>query len=111
MRANLCERLCRLCGGGEPDTAYTVGLLSVLDAMMSQPLDDVIDELPLPDEVKRAIVAHEGFYGNVLDSTKLLERNQWPGLDCPNLSTADVVEAYAESSALAFTTMELLDKR
>jgi EAL and modified HD-GYP domain-containing signal transduction protein len=109
LRANLCERLCRLCGQGEPDTAYTVGLLSVLDAMMARPLDAVIDELPLPDEVKRAIVGREGGYGRILASAIQLEQNERPALACPNTDIADFVEAYAASSEMAFTTMELLD--
>ena len=60
LRANLCERLCRLCKTGSPETAYTVGLLSVMDAMLSQPLTSLMDQLPLSDQVKRAIVAHAG---------------------------------------------------
>ena len=38
LRANLCERLSRLCGKGLPEAAYTVGLLSVFDAMLSRPM-------------------------------------------------------------------------
>ncbi|MCB1643177.1 MAG: HDOD domain-containing protein, partial [Xanthomonadales bacterium] len=66
LRANLCERLCRLCRSGTPETAYTVGLLSVMDLMLSQPLAGLMDQLPLSDDVKRAIIAHEGNYGQLL---------------------------------------------
>ena len=108
LRANLCERLCRLCRSGTPETAYTVGLLSVLDLMLSQPLAGLMDQLPLSDEVKRAIVAHEGGYGQLLEAAVTLERNEWPHGLCADIEPAVVIEAYAASSASAFNAMELL---
>ena len=108
LRANLCERLCRLCRSGTPETAYTVGLLSVMDLMLSQPLAGLMDQLPLSDQVKRAIVAHEGGYGQLLEAAVTLERNEWPHGLCADIEPAVVIEAYAASSASAFNTMELL---
>jgi len=108
LRANLCEHLCRLSKTGVPETAYTVGLLSVLDAMMSRPMDDLLKELPLPDEVKRAIVLREGPYGKLLDHCYRIERNDWPEDTGPGITPSDLVEAYAASSEAAFATLELL---
>ncbi|MEZ5587888.1 MAG: HDOD domain-containing protein [Sedimenticolaceae bacterium] len=108
LRANLCERLCRLCRSGTPETAYTVGLLSVLDLMLSQPLAGLMDQLPLSDEVKRAIVAHEGGYGKLLEAAVTLERNEWPQDLCADIEPAVMIEAYAASSESAFSAMELL---
>ena len=109
LRANLCERLCRLCAVGVPETAYTVGLLSVLDAMLSRPMSDLVDELPLGNDVKRALTHNEGTYGRYLDHTFKLERNDWPEDTCEGISASDLTEAYAASSEAAFMTMELLN--
>ena len=109
LRANLCERLCRLCRAGAADTAYTVGLLSVLDAMMSRPMDDLVRELPLSDEIKRAIALREGIYGRLLEHACRIERNEWPEDTCEGVTASDLVEAYAASSESAFTTLELLE--
>ena len=109
LRANLCERLCRLCRQGVPETAYTVGLLSVLDAMMSRPMADLVDELPLPEEVKRAIALREGPYGRLLDHAFRIERNEWPQDTCEGITQAALIEAYAASSEAAFSTMDLID--
>ena len=108
LRANLCERLCRLCKTGSPETAYTVGLLSVMDAMLSQPLTSLMDQLPLSDDVKRAIIAHEGNYGQLLEAAATLERNEWPQGLCADIEPASLVEAYAASSESAFNAMNLL---
>ena len=109
LRANLCERLSRLCGGGTPDTAYTVGLLSVLDAVLARPMQELMDELPLADEVKLAIVHHQGPYGQLLRAVLDLERNVWPKDACPGVDPAVIVEAYAASSEAAFSAMEVLN--
>jgi EAL and modified HD-GYP domain-containing signal transduction protein len=109
LRANLCERLCRLCGQGTPETAYTVGLLSVLDAMLGRPFASVLNELPLADEIKQAIALHQGPYGQLLEGALALERNAWPAAVCAHLDPADIVEAYAASSAAAFSTMDMID--
>lgn len=108
LRANLCERLCRLCKTGTPETAYTAGLLSVMDAMLSQPLAGLMDQLPLSDDLKRAIVSHEGNYGQLLEAAVMLERNEWPQGLCADIEPASLVEAYAASSESAFNAMDLL---
>jgi EAL and modified HD-GYP domain-containing signal transduction protein len=108
LRANLCERLCRLCATGVPETAYTVGLLSVLDAMMSRPMEGLVNELPLSDDVKRALTHHEGTYGRYLGHTFQMERNEYPQDTCKGITAADLAEAYLASSEAAFTTIELL---
>jgi EAL and modified HD-GYP domain-containing signal transduction protein len=108
LRANLCERLCRMCRQGVPEIAYTVGLLSVLDAMLARPMSELVKELPLPDDIKRAISQREGEYGRFLDHSVRMERNEWPHDTCAGISPADLAEAYAASAEAAFTAIELL---
>ncbi len=110
LRANLCERLCRLCGTGEPETAYTVGLLSILDAIMARPMSDLLKELPLPNEIKRAISDHDGDYGKILHIATKLERHEAPNGHCDGATPDQLVEAYAASTEAAFMTLELLDR-
>jgi EAL and modified HD-GYP domain-containing signal transduction protein len=108
LRANLCERLSRLCGKGLPEAAYTVGLLSVLDAMLSRPITELTAQLPLAEDIKRGLTHHEGSYGELLDGVMRLERNQWPSTLCAAVSPADLSEAFAASSATAFDIMAML---
>jgi c-di-GMP-related signal transduction protein len=85
-----------------------VGLLSVLDAILSRPLVDLVDEMSLPDPVRLGIVDYQGDYGEILAGSLKLERGEWPTLDCPNASREQFVEAFVESSELAFATLRLL---
>ena len=108
LRANLCEHFARLDRQVRPDTAYTVGLLSILDAMLGRPIESLMRELPLPDEIRRAIVVREGRYGDILDRVIRIERNEWPDVAAGGLPPAQALEAYASSSAAAFDTLASL---
>jgi EAL and modified HD-GYP domain-containing signal transduction protein len=107
LRANLCERLSRLWGVGAPDTAYTVGLLSILDGMLSLPMDQALAELPLPDPVKRAIGAREGDYGRILDSAIRLESGRLPPGD--EAEEARFMEIFLASSEAAFAALHAIE--
>ncbi len=108
LRANLCENLAKLCSIGEPDAAYTVGLLSVVDAMLGQPMDELMAELPLPAETKDAITLHDGPHGKLLRLAIQMERNEWAGEQCSDVPLADLMEAYAESTDAAFKMLEII---
>ena len=73
VRARLCETLAR-----EyrllPDSAFIVGLLSVCDALLDTPLEEIIPTLSLTDELKAAIVKREGRLGSLLTMAVGLER-------------------------------------
>lgn len=109
MRASLCETFAQLQDHGKPEIAYTVGLLSILDAVLAQPIDALMEDLPLDDEIKQAIVSHKGVYGELLKSALEIERNQWPTCDASGLDVAQITEAYLASSELAFGTIEMFD--
>jgi EAL and modified HD-GYP domain-containing signal transduction protein len=73
-RAKLCELLARNEGLRGADSAFAVGLLSVCDALLDTPLDEIIPELPLTPDVRDAIVSHEGRLGKILHEAVALQR-------------------------------------
>jgi len=77
IRARCCELLAKQCRLPKPDGFFTVGLFSSLDAMMDQPLEELLVELPLADESKAALLDHQGIFGEALNSTLAMERNDF----------------------------------
>ena len=77
VRAELCKSLAEEFASGQPDSGYTIGLLSTLDAMLSQPMPELLKELPLPQHMIEALDSHTGPYGNGLQCAIDLERCQW----------------------------------
>ncbi|MGI9287207.1 MAG: hypothetical protein ACR2P1_17625 [Pseudomonadales bacterium] len=66
VRAKFCELAGARLGGSNKDTFFTVGLLSVLDAMLDSDMETVLDSLTLCDEVHDALLTREGILGEVL---------------------------------------------
>lgn len=56
-----------------PDSAFLVGMLSLLDRLFGQPLAELLEELPLPPALRQALLAHEGELGRALHCAETLE--------------------------------------
>jgi EAL and modified HD-GYP domain-containing signal transduction protein len=52
---------------------FTIGLLSLADALLDAPLERVVAELPLADEVVDALLLREGPAGAILDAVTSYE--------------------------------------
>ena len=67
VRARMCESLAEA-SGQHPQTGFTVGLFSVLDAVLDRPMAQALDLLPLSDEICDALIDYRGPLGAVLKS-------------------------------------------
>jgi EAL and modified HD-GYP domain-containing signal transduction protein len=75
LRARLCETLMREQPEGNPDTAFTAGLLSVVDALLDRPMGEVLRALPVSDELYWALLGHGGPLGAALAMAIRIERH------------------------------------
>jgi EAL and modified HD-GYP domain-containing signal transduction protein len=66
VRARMCETVAQADGSRDADMYFTVGLLSVLDALAGRPMREILDELPLSQPVKAAILDQDGRLGAAL---------------------------------------------
>jgi EAL and modified HD-GYP domain-containing signal transduction protein len=76
LRGRLCEALARRLGTADPDTAFTAGVLSTVDALLDQPMFDALRTLPVTDELRWALLGRAGAVGSILDTAIRLERNR-----------------------------------
>lgn len=60
------------------DTAFMIGTFSLLDALLNMPMQEVLQQLPLNDESRRALLAHEGPLGTILSIIDAADRRQYP---------------------------------
>ncbi len=75
-RARFCELAGEeldLAGGSE---LFTLGLFSVIDALMDTPMQDVVDSLPLADDMREALVHRRGPLGELLDAVAAREQGE-----------------------------------
>jgi EAL and modified HD-GYP domain-containing signal transduction protein len=55
------------------DTAFTVGIMSLLDVLFGAPIVQLLAQISVADEVKEALISHSGFYGGMLQLVVELE--------------------------------------
>jgi EAL and modified HD-GYP domain-containing signal transduction protein len=70
-------RFCELAGEGNNDQLFTLGLFSVVDALMDAPMEDVLASMPFPDEMRDALVARTGPKGELLEAALSFERGEF----------------------------------
>jgi EAL and modified HD-GYP domain-containing signal transduction protein len=57
------------------DRAFMTGILSLLDALLEVPMDEVIAQMTLADDVALALVERSGRLGRLLQVAEALERS------------------------------------
>lgn len=78
VRARFCDLLSLKCGDPEnPPAAFLTGLFSLVDALLEQPLQDLLNDLPILPEIKAALTAEEGSLGQYLKLAKAFESGLW----------------------------------
>ncbi|MBX2801961.1 MAG: HDOD domain-containing protein [Myxococcales bacterium] len=108
VRAKMCERLAQLKRRDDPDAYYLSGLFSMLDAILDQPLKDVVGSLPLTPDIKQALLLKDGPIGQALRCVLAHEQANWGELDFEDLDDGEIQQAYLEALAWAFRTREAL---
>lgn len=60
IRARMCELLANSDPAIDDNQAFTVGLFSLLDAMLDQPMETLLDQIPLSMPIKLALLDRGG---------------------------------------------------
>lgn len=106
IRSKMCELLSEDHPQLNKDSAFIVGLFSTLDAMMDQPLPELLGTLPLSPEITRALLDRQGPYAVILNSVIAYERGEWDKLECAALSREAITEIYLRSLSWSNTIMQ-----
>ena len=96
VRAFLCKALVFSWPNLDDETAFTLGLFSLLDAFLDRPLEEICERLRLPDELTAALTNHQGDYGFILATTERMEKGQWEAIDWNVLQGLGVSPAQLE---------------
>ena len=48
------------------DIAFTVGIMSLMDALFGSPMEKILEQITVPEEVKEALLYRSGTYGELL---------------------------------------------
>lgn len=108
IRAKMCELFATRLDQGNAGTAFIIGMFSLLDAMMDAPMQELLESLPLADEITDALLRDSGPYSAILHNTVAYEFGDWDMIRCPELSESEISDIYLEAVDWANATMRSL---
>lgn len=97
IRGKFCEKVCTLLGLPNLEIYFTVGLFSTLDALMDTPLQELLSDLPLSEDIVDALLYREGRPGEVLALVLAYERGHWDEVAYDGVEAREISTAYLEA--------------
>ncbi len=97
IRARMSETLGQRLGVQDESMYFTAGLFSIIDALLDQPMPDLLDELPLADELKQALLAQQGPLGEVLGCVVAYDEGRWEKAVHPRIDANSLRETYLDA--------------
>jgi EAL and modified HD-GYP domain-containing signal transduction protein len=97
VRARMCELVGAANGRADTDSFYTVGLFSVLDALLDVTMDTALEALPLSTDVHDAVATREGIMGRTLAGVIAYEQGDWDNARCPGVDDAQLAAIFREA--------------
>jgi c-di-GMP phosphodiesterase len=104
-RGRFCERAGERIRGAEPSQLFTLGLFSVIEALLDTPIEEVLRSIPFPQQMRDALVAHAGEMGRLIDCVTALEVGDFARADelipgCARAHTEAMIWAHEAADPL-----------
>ncbi len=96
-RGRTCEAIARRLGADDANAYFFTGMLSVVDAMLDQPMDEAVRDLPLSEDVVAALVDRAGGKGRTLTMAEACERGAWDDAALPSLDAGELAVLHVEA--------------
>lgn len=77
VRAKFCEQIAEKVLPSRTEESFILGLFSLLDAILDKPMTDIVQQLPLTEDLSAALIGHENPLGNILGVVKSYESASW----------------------------------
>lgn len=97
LRARMCELLAEAAGCSDSGSYFTTGLFSTLDVLLGMPMHELLEELPLGDELAQALLDGSGDLGAALACTLAYERQTWVEAGFAELDAAAISSIYLKA--------------
>jgi c-di-GMP-related signal transduction protein len=106
VRARFCEQIGLLAGLQKNSfELFMIGMLSSIDAILDRPMPEVLQDLPLSEEVRQALLGNTTGLGRILGLALAYERAEWDRLpvlmDRLKLDIMKIPVVYRESVSWA----------
>lgn len=81
-RAKFCELAASKMSIGEDSaSAFLVGMLSLIDAMLDSEIHELLNNMPLSNNIHKALIEKKGYLALLVDLSRHLETGNWQQVD------------------------------
>jgi EAL and modified HD-GYP domain-containing signal transduction protein len=81
IRAKFCDLIGQAKSlSNNPPTGFLVGLFSLLDALLDQPMQNIVEKLPIGEDIKAALCGDENELKQFLALIRAFESGYWKGV-------------------------------
>lgn len=108
IRARMCQLLAKKSNMTNYHQAYTVGMLSTLDAILNEPMPSLLGKIHLHEDLNAALLYHTGTLGLLLANSIDYERGYFTKLLYTNFTDQDYSDAYLQGIEYANEVMQIL---
>ena len=107
IRAKMAENIAQRVKT-DKEVCFTIGLFSIIDTLMNQDMELLIEGLPLAENIRAALIRHEGELGKILRCILAYESGDWENANYNKLSINEVRECYLDALKWASSSEFLL---
>ena len=97
QRARMCELIAKAAGYKNPESYFLAGMLTVLDALMDMPMEDIVEKLSLSSEIVDGLLYRKGKIGQVLESILYYEQGEMGAVFRTNVPTVVMKGIFLDS--------------
>ena len=81
VRARFCESMAPMASlPQQKDDLFLLGMFSLIDAILDRPISDILDEIPLEEKIKMALLGEENALRDVLETFLVYQKGNWEKL-------------------------------
>ncbi|WP_175640592.1 EAL and HDOD domain-containing protein [Metabacillus schmidteae] len=106
VRGKLCEQIAHYLGYAHSAPYMLTGMFSLIDTLMHRSISEVLEDLPLSDEIQDALLGRENNLHKVLVWSILIEKTKWEIEDIP-ISKEVINQFYVQAIEWASNLMKV----
>ena len=93
IRANMAQNIAQRINT-DKEVCFTTGLFSIIDTLMDQDMTSLVEGLPLPENIKSALIHKEGELGKILSCVLAYESGDWKNAYYDKLTINEIRDCY-----------------
>lgn len=98
IRAHMAQEIAKASDENiNEQSAYTAGLLSILDCLLNKPMAELLNKITLANDITAALLNHSGDLGKVLALVIAYESGHWEHVKQDNINGLDLSKLYVDS--------------